>query len=267
MSSSQPLWIPDAGRIGGAPLTAFMRLAEKGSGRRFERYADLHRWSAEDRPAFWNLVWDFCGVRGDKGERILVDGDKMPGAAFFPDATLNFAENLLSKHGGDEALVFRGEDKAQRRMSWDELHALVSKLQQLLRSIDVRAGDRVAAMMPNMPETVALMLAATSIGAVWSSCSPDFGEQGVLDRFGQIEPKVFIAPDGYWYNCKAIDVSAKIAEVAAKLPSLRKTLVVDYLGKADAAASAVPGASALATAIAGFEAKPVTFERLPFSHP
>ena len=240
MSSTRPLWTPDAERIGKAPLTAFLRLAEKAAARSFAGYADLHRWSIEDRAAFWNLVWDFCEVRGEKGERVLADGDRMPGAAFFPDARLNFAQNLLRRHGGGDALVFRGEDKVERRMSWDELHALVSRLQQLFLSFGITTGDRVAAMMPNMPETIAAMLAAASIGAVWSSCSPDFGEQGVLDRFGQIEPVLFIAPDGYWYNGKPIDVAAKVAAVAAKLPTVRNVLIVDYLGKAEAARPALP---------------------------
>ena len=267
MATTQPLWKPDAERIAQSPLTAFRGRAEQISGRGFASYADLHRWSIEDREEFWNLVWDFCAVVGEKGGRVLVDGDRMPGAAFFPDAKLNFAENLLRKRGDQDALVFRGEDKAEQRLSWGELHALVSKLQQLFLSLGVTPGDRIAAMMPNMPDTVACMLAAASIGAVWSSCSPDFGERGVLDRFGQIEPKIFIAPDGYWYNGKAIDVSAKTAAVAAKLPSLKKVLIAEYLGAASASAAAIPGASTLAAAVAGIEAKPVTFEPLPFSHP
>src|SRR6185312_2002244 len=196
-----------------------------------------------------------------------VDGDRMPGAQFFPDASLNFAENLLKKTGPADAIVFKGEDKVTRRLSWDELHALVSRLQQLFRSLGVKKGDRVAAMMPNMPETVAAMLAASSIGAVWSSCSPDFGEQGVLDRFGQIEPVVFIAPDGYYYNGKEIDVAAKIAEVAKELPTVRKVLVVDYLGKAREVAAGVEGAQALDEALAPFAPAKVSFERLPFAHP
>ena len=157
-----------------------------------------------------------------------------------PTHALNFAENLLKATGAGDALVFRGEDKVEKRLSWDELHALVSRLQQFFVSVGVKAGDRVAAMMPNMPETIAAMLAAASLGAVWSSCSPDFGEQGVLDRFGQIEPVIFIAPDGYWYNGKAIPVGDKIAAVAAKLPSLRKVVVVDYLGRADEVAADIP---------------------------
>ncbi|WP_292397879.1 acetoacetate--CoA ligase, partial [Mesorhizobium sp.] len=196
-----------------------------------------------------------------------VDGEKMPGAAFFPDAKLNFAENLLKKTGPSDAIVFRGEDKVERRLSWNELHALTSRLQQLFLSLGVKKGDRIAAMMPNMPETVAAMLATASIGAVWSSCSPDFGEQGVLDRFGQIEPVVFVAPDGYWYNGKAIEVADKIAAVAAKLPTVRKVLIVDYLGTSTDVAATVEKAFALDEALSPFAAKPVNFERLPFAHP
>ena len=187
-----------------------------------------------DREDFWSLLWDFCGVVGEKGERVLVDGDRMPGASFFPDAKLNFAENLLRKRGPSDAIVFKGEDKVLRRLSWDDLHALVSRLQQLFVSLGVKKGDRVAAMMPNMPEAVAGMLAAASLGAVWSSCSPDFGEQGVLDRFGQIEPVLFLAPDGYWYNGKQNDVTAKVQAVLAKLPTVRQAIIVDYLGTAQA---------------------------------
>ena len=176
---------------------------------------------------------------------MLVDGDKMPGASFFPDATLNFAENLLRKSGSSDAIVFRGEDKVERRLSWDELRALVSRLQQAMRALGVKKGDRVAAMLPNMPEAIAGMLAAASLGAIWSSCSPDFGVEGVLDRFGQIEPVLFIACDGYWYNGKQNDVSAKVKAVMERLPSVRSAYIVDYLRTAEKAASAIPRAVAL----------------------
>jgi acetoacetyl-CoA synthetase len=267
MVDNAPLWIPTPDRIAKAPMTAFMGEASARAGTTFSSYAELHRWSVDHRDEFWNLLWDFCGVIGDKGERLLVDGDKMPGASFFPDARLNFAENLLRKRGSSDAIVFKGEDKVLRRLSWNDLHALVSRLQQLFVSLGVRQGDRVAAMMPNMPETVACMLAAVSLGAVWSSCSPDFGEQGVLDRFGQIEPVLFIAPDGYWYNGKQNDVTAKVQALLAKLPSVRKAILVDYLGTAKQAVTAMPKAVALDDALAPFEANEVAFERLPFSHP
>ncbi len=265
--SDTPLWSPSQEKVAQSNLTAFAAKAERIAGRPLSDYAGLHRWSIEERGAFWSLVWDEFGVIGEKGGRDLVDGDRMPGARFFPDATLNFAENLLRKTGPDDAIVFRGEDKVEKRLSWDELHALVSRLQQALTAAGVRAGDRVAAMLPNMPEAVAAMLAVTSLGAVWSSCSPDFGERGVLDRFGQIEPTVFFAVDGYWYNGKPVDVSEKVAAVASQLPGVRKTIVVDYLGKADAVAASTPRGESLAAAIRPFAAKPVTFERVPFGHP
>jgi acetoacetyl-CoA synthetase len=267
MAAETPLWTPTHEQAAAAPMTAFMEAAAEISGLPLSSYAQLHRWSIDEREAFWSLVWDFCGVVGHKGEAVLADGDKMPGASFFPDARLNFAENLLRKTGASEAIVFRGEDKVERRLSWNELHALTSRLQQLFLSLGVKAGDRIAAMMPNMPETVAAMLATASIGAVWSSCSPDFGEQGVLDRFGQIEPVVFIAPDGYWYNGKPIEVADKVAAVAKKLPTVRKVLIVDYLGTSSDVAASIEGAAALGDALAAFADKPVTFERLPFSHP
>ncbi len=267
MAAEAPLWTPTQDRIDAAPLTAFMKAAAAKTGTSFASYAELHRWSVEDREGFWSLLWDFCGIVGDKGETVLVDGDKMPGASFFPDATLNFAENLLKKTGSSDAIVFRGEDKIERRLSWNELHQLTSRFQQLFLSLKVKKGDRIAAMMPNMPETVAAMLAAASIGAVWSSCSPDFGEQGVLDRFGQIEPVVFIAPDGYWYNGKAIEVADKIAAVATKLETVGKVLIVDYLGTSRDIAGIIDKAVALEEALSPFAAKSVTFERLPFAHP
>lgn len=248
-------------------MTDFARQAAVVAGRAFTGYADLHRWSVEEPAAFWSLVWDFCGVTGEKGETLLVDADRMPGATFFPEARLNFAENLLRKSGPSDALVFKGEDKVDRRLSWDELASLVSRLQQLLGEVGVKKGDRVAAMLPNVPEAIAAMLATASIGAVWSSCSPDFGVEGVLDRFGQIEPVVFFACDGYWYNGKQNDVSAKVKEIASRLPGLRRIVLVDYLRTARQAATAIPGAVSLEDAIAPFPARQVTFERLPFSHP
>ena len=267
MNDSEPLWSPSDEQREAAPMTDFMKRAAAASGRAIADFDALHAWSVEDREGFWPLIWDYCGVVGERGDRILVDGDKMPGARFFPDARLNFAENLLKKTGASDALVFRGEDKVERRLSWDELHALVSRLQQWLVAQGVGTGDRVAAMMPNMPETVACMLAVTSLGAIWSSCSPDFGEQGVLDRFGQIEPVVFIAPDGYWYNGKRIAVRDKVAAVLDKMPTVRAALIVDYLGEADAVAGSIDRASALASALSGFSPGAIAFERLPFDHP
>jgi acetoacetyl-CoA synthetase len=267
MNEETPLWIPSPEAVRSASLTAFMRAASEGSGLGLKDYDALHQWSVEDREGFWKLVWDFCGVIGEPGRRVMADGGRMPGASFFPDARLNFAENLLRRTGAADAIVFRGEDKVERRLSWDELHALVSRLQQFFRSEGVKAGDRIAGMMPNMPETIAAMLAAASVGAVWSSCSPDFGEKGVLDRFGQIEPVIFFAPDGYWYAGKRIEVGPKVAAVLARLPSVRKAVIVDYLGGAAEVAASMPQATTMAEIVASYEPKQMSYERMPFSHP
>jgi len=170
MSDNAPLWTPTPEAVAGSAMMRFLKLAQEKAGRALVDYEGLHRWSVEDPEAFWSLLWDWFGIKGVRGERILLDADRMPGATFFPDARLNFAENLLWKTGEADAIVFRGEDKAARRLSWDDLRALVSRYQQLFSEEGVTVGDRIAAMMPNMPETVAAMLAAASLGAIWSSC-------------------------------------------------------------------------------------------------
>ena len=166
-----------------------------------------------------------------------------------------------------EAIVFRGEDKVSTRLTFADLNALVSRAQQALRAAGVGVGDRVAAMLPNGPEAVALVLATTSIGAIWSSCSPDFGERGVLDRFGQIEPKVFVTVDGYWYNGKPIRLLNKLKPIVAQLPSAHAVVIVDYLGEADPVAKELPRGTTLAAWLKPFAARPLAFERLPFDHP
>jgi acetoacetyl-CoA synthetase len=263
----KPLWTPDAARLAGSQLVTFMGEVNRRHGLALASYRDLHAWSISHSDLFWDLVWDFGEVIGDKGRRLVLDAEKMPGARFFPDAKLNFAENLLRRNDDGDALVFRGEDKAAARLTWAELNALVSRLQQSLQAAGVGVGDRVAAMMPNMPETVALMLAAASLGAVWSSCSPDFGEQGVLDRFGQIAPKLFIAADGYWYNGKRLSIADKLKTVVGKLPSVENTVIVSYLGDADAVAQALPNAVMLDAFMARSRPGPLKFTRLPFDHP
>jgi acetoacetyl-CoA synthetase len=266
-SAAKPLWSPSPERIAKAQVMTVVAEANRRHGLKLTNYRDLHAWSVANGADFWNLIWDYCGVVGEKGARKLIDGDKMPGAQFFPDAKLNFAENLLSKPQRGDAMVFRGEDKVSYRLSWDELNALVSRLQQALRGAGVGKGDRVAAMMPNLPETIALMLAVTSIGAIFSSCSPDFGERGVLDRFGQIEPKVFVTVDGYWYNGKQIEIAGKLDTVAKELTTAATVVIVPYLGKAAEVAAKVPRAKSLEDFLKPYAVKPLTFERLPFNHP
>lgn len=266
MDAKAPLWAPDANRIAAARMTAFRQAATERHSVALENYHDLHAWSVTHRAEFWSLVWDFCGVIGDKGARAVADGDKMPGARFFPDARLNFAENLMRRHDSDTAIVFRGEDKVERRFSYTELNELVSRLQQALRAAGVQAGDRIAAMLPNLPEAVALMLAATSLGAVFSSCSPDFGERGVVDRFGQIEPRLFFACDGYWYAGKRVEIGAKLKAIVENLPTVERAVIVPYIEE-PAVASNVPRAVDFYEFLRPFEPRALSFERLPFDHP
>ncbi|TWF53414.1 acetoacetate--CoA ligase [Neorhizobium alkalisoli] len=265
MSMDRPLWAPSAEAKRDAPLSHFMTWCAERHARVFSDYDAFYAWSIAERADFWSAVWDYCGVKGERGERALIHGDDMLAARFFPDATLNFAENLLRGEGTGDALVFWGEDKVKDRWSWDRLRAEVSRLQQAFRAMGIVKGDRIAAMMPNMPETIACMLATASLGAIWSSCSPDFGEQGVLDRFGQIGPKLFITCDAYWYNGKLQDVSPKVRAVSEKLAA--PVLVIPYAGDAEALAASLSDGKTLAVFTAPFEPRALEFEPLPFSHP
>ncbi|OQS38130.1 acetoacetate--CoA ligase [Chromobacterium haemolyticum] len=267
MTPDTPIWTPSAGRLAGAHLTAFAKLAELSYDRKLNGYAELWRASVADPARFWSLVWDYCGVIGDKGATALSDGDNMLAARFFPEARLSYAENLLRRDDDGDALVFWGEDKLQRRWSWRELRAQVSLLQQAMRDAGIQAGDRVAGFMPNMPETIAAMLAANSLGAVWTSCSPDFGVDGAVERFGQTEPKLLFCPDGYWYAGKAVDIRAKMAALAEALPSVRQIIVVPYLGETGVFAENVPKAITLTDFTAAYQAQALHFERQPFRHP
>jgi len=249
------LWTPSLERVARTELARFMALARQDS------YAALHAWSVAHSEEFWNLVWDFCQVAGEKGARTLADADRMPGAKWFPEGRLNFAENLLRRRDAADAIVFWGEDRVRRKLSHRNLYDLVSRLSQALADAGVKKGDRVAGYLPNLPEAAAAMLATASLGAIWSSCSPDFGVQGVLDRFGQIEPKVLFCADGYLYGGKEFDCQEKVEAVLARLPSVEECVVVDYLGRAPTA-----GVSLLEF-VEPFEPGEIRFERLEFNHP
>ncbi len=264
---AEPLWQPSIERIAQANITALSRKLESRHGVSLPDYPALHRFSLERTADFWTAIWDVCGVIAEtRGDRALVDADRMPGACFFPNARLNFAENLLRRRDDGPAMIFRAEDRVERTMSWAALYDAVSQLSQALRAAGVGPGDRVAGFVPNMPETVVAMLAATSIGAVWTSCSPDFGIQGVLDRFGQVEPKVLFTADGYYYNGKAHDSLRRVGEVLESLPTVRHVVVLPLLADAPDT-TAVPKAQTLADFIAPFAPGPIAFERLPFNAP
>lgn len=266
-TAAGPLWSPDPAGAAAAPMGRFLASIAANEGSEIRDYRALHSWSVGDVGGFWSRLWDFCGIIGDKGEPDLIDGHSMMDARFFPDARLNYAENILRNPGPGDAIIFRGEDKVERRISWEELAALVSRFQKAFIAAGIGEGDRVAAMMPNMPETIIAMLAASSIGAVWSSCSPDFGAQGVLDRFGQIEPKLMIACDGYWYNGKRIEVAEKLKTLAERLPTASAIVIVPYLDQAAEVASQIPKAVPLDEFLSPHEAAPVTFGRFAFDHP
>jgi acetoacetyl-CoA synthetase len=265
--AEKPLWQPSQEQIEEANVTRFARQASRDWNLGFNTYPDFYRWTIDHPEQFWDSLWRFAGVRASaKGARVLVKGDQMPGAKWFPDARLNFAENLLRRRDSSTAIVFWGEDRVRRRLTHYELYDQVSRLAQALREAGVKRGDRVAAYLPNMPEAASAMLAAASIGATFSTSSPDFGVQGVLDRFGQIDPVVLFAADGYFYNGKVIDSLAKVREIAAKLPTLKRVVVVPYVSEKPAV-SAIPNAQRLGDFIAGHPGGDIRFEQMPFDHP
>jgi len=227
-------------------------------------YPSLYRFSIEQPEKFWTSVWEFAAVIGDPADPVAVDLDRMPGARFFPNGRLNFAENLLRRRDERAALIFRGEDRVRRTVTYSELYDDVSRAMQALRAAGVSAGDRVGAYVPNMPETIVFALAAAALGAIWSSCSPDFGTQGVLDRFGQIEPKVLIGVDGYFYGGQIHDRVERLAEIREKLPTVRHVIVIPYV-------SPQPSLAAVRDAVSWpdirYEPQEIVFERFPFNHP
>lgn len=266
-AQGEPLWQPSPGWAKATNLMRFAAQAAQRWNRRLDTMAEIHAWSVEQLEEFWLSVWEWGGVIAEiRGETVLRDGAKMPGAQFFPDARFNFAENLLRRRDAGEALVFRGEDKVQRRLSHAELYDRVSRLAQALKSDGVGPGDRVAGYIPNMPEAIVGMLATSSLGAMWSSCSPDFGVKGVLDRFGQIAPKVLILADGYYYGGKSFNCLEKAREIAAGLPSLRRMVVVPYT-RTDPSLEALPLARSFDAYTAPFAATDIQFARLEFGHP
>ena len=264
---AEMLWQPSPERIADANLTRFAALVRERHGLSAVDYAALHRWSIEDRAAFWTAIWEYGAVIGDRGDGpALVDGDRMQGAKWFPGARLNFAENLLRRRDDAPGIVFRGEDRVRLSLSFRQLHDAVSMVEQALRAAGVAQGDRVAGYLPNMPEAVIAMLATAGIGAIWSSASPDFGVQGVVDRFGQIAPKVLFSADGYFYGGKRHDSIRRLAPIAAKVPSIERIVVVPYTMHVPDV-SAVEKAVTLDEFVAGHTPADIEFERLPFDHP
>ena len=263
------LWTPAPARVAASRMDAFRRKAEAVAGRPLPEYTALHRWSVEDRSAFWRLVWDDSAAIGEPGGTVLENGDAMPGARWFPEARLNYAENLLRRRDDSTALFVADEAGRREQWSFARLADTVLRLRAGFERAGLQPGDRVAAFLPNLPETLAVMLAVASLGGVWSSASPDFGVDGVLDRFGQIEPRWLIAADGYAWKGRWIDSLEKLAAIRGGLPGLAGTLVIANRARAERRAldlSALPGAEAFDDWLR-FAPSETPFVRFPFDHP
>ena len=260
---STPIWKPNESQILNANVTKFISFVNQERGLKLSNYWDLHQFSIDHSNNFWRLCADYCGAVGDFSgpERV---GESMVDTQWFPEAKLNFAETMLSRRDEKDAIVFRGENKIELRLSFSDLYLQVAKVQSHMRSCGVGPGDRVAAFLPNHPAAIIGMLATTSIGAIWSSCSPDFGRQGVLDRFGQIEPKMIFVVDGYYYNGKAHDTIERVKSFLDDLPSVEKVVMVEYI---QTYTGDIENCSTLLEITSSLPDKEVEFKQVPFDHP
>jgi len=261
------LWKPSEQRIKQSNVTRFIEYVNKKQGKKMGSYFDLCQWSMDQIPDFWARLWEFADIKASRGyDRVVDHFNKFPGANWFPGARLNFAENLLRYRDDRLAFVFRGETQKSAKMTYAEVYTVVSRLAKSLREVGVQPGDRVAAYMPNLMETAIAMLAATSVGAVWSSCATDIGPQAALDRLGQIEPKVLFTVNGYFYKGKTFSSVGNAAEIVKGIPSLKKVVVVSYTDeKPDL--SHIPNAVRYDDFLAREKQPPLQFEQLPFEHP
>jgi acetoacetyl-CoA synthetase len=261
------LWKPSAERIKKTNMFRFMNFINETYNQNFNEYMPLYKWSVENIPEFWAAFWKFADIVHSKPyDQVIDDVTKMPGAHWFPGAQLNFAENLLRYRDDQIALIFKGEAQASTRMTYAQLYDEVARLAGSLRDLGIQPGDRVVGFMPNMPESIIAMLAATSIGATWSSCSPDFGIKGVLDRFGQIKPRILFTANGYSFKGKKLDSLERISDILKQLPSIEKVVVVPYTEQ-EADISRIPNAvhyKDFRSSASGLE---IEFEQLPFEHP
>ncbi|WP_419942411.1 acetoacetate--CoA ligase [Candidatus Palauibacter sp.] len=261
-----PLWTPDPIFAASTNMAHFTRFANERRGAGADSPRALWRWSIREPEAFWNAVWDFCGVIGDRGERAVVDFDRLPGARWYPDARLNYAENLLLRRDDTPALMFRAEDRVRRDLTWAQLYDTTSRLAQALGALGLGPGDRVAGYVPNLPESIVYMLASASLGATISTASPDFGAQGVFDRFGQVEPRVLLAADGYFWQGRRYSSLDRLPEIVRRLPSVERVIIIPHTDP-EPDISAVPRAVLFNDFIAPCEAGEIEFRRLPFDHP
>jgi acetoacetyl-CoA synthetase len=261
------LWEPSEDQIKQTHMYAFMTEVNQHYNTNFKDYKDLWQWSVENISDFWAHMWDFAGIiASKKADQIIGDVNKMPGTKWFSGARLNFAENLLRFKDDQTAIVFLGENQVYRKLSYATLYDYVARLAKALKDSGVKAGDRVAGFMPNMPESIIAMLAASSIGAIWSSCSPDFGIKGVLDRFGQIKPKVLFTANGYFFKGKKIDSLKRIERILKQIDSVEKVVVVPYTEDTPDISN-IAHSVLYADFISSEIVQNISFEQLPFDHP
>ena len=256
------VWIPSQDQILNSNLKKFTEFVEENTGKHFKSYDELHHFSISN-PEFWRFIIEFCKVEGEWNGPIY-EGENIFSAKWFPQSKLNFAENMLKNRSDKEALIFRCEDRISETLSFAELYNQVSKTAQHLKELGVTKGDRVAGFLPNFAGSIVAMLATASVGAIWSSCSPDFGEQGVIDRFGQIEPKVLFCVDGYFYNGKTHNCLDKIKSFTARLPSLKQVVVFDYASLSNIV---INNSISYQEILENYEAIEIGFERVGFDHP
>ncbi len=262
-----PLWVPSEERKNQANITLFIKKVNAQHKLHLNSYAELYQWSVENIPEFWAAVWDFAEIKASKRyDQVVEDPSQFPGTNWFPGARLNVAENLLRHRDDQLAFIFRGETQSSQRMTYAELYDSVARLAQSLKQQGVGVGDRVVGYMPNRIETVVCMLAATSLGAMWSSCATDIGPAAAIERLGQVEPKVMITADGYFYKGKGFDTLVHAAEVASGIPSLKKVIVVSYT-RQGADISQIPNSVHYNDFLAQQDHLEIQFEQLPFDHP
>jgi acetoacetyl-CoA synthetase len=260
------LWKPSEKQVKQSNMHKFMTAVNQQYNKQITDYTDLWQWSVDNISDFWSQMWDFAGIIASKKADQIIDDYKMPGTKWFKGARLNFAENLLRFRDNQTAIVFLGENQVYRKLTCAELYDHVARLSKSLREFGVQAGDRIAGFMPNMPESIIAMLAASSIGATWSSCSPDFGIKGVLDRFGQIKPKVLFSANGYYFKGKKIDSLNRIENILKQIDSVEKVVIVPYTDNK-------PDISNIAHSVlyedftSSETGLDIHFEQLPFDHP
>ena len=261
------LWEPSPERVSTTNMFKFMQKMNRKHGLALERYSDLYTWSVENIAQFWAEVWEAADViHSAPYDQVVDDPDRMPGAKWFQGARLNFAENLLRFRDDHVALVFKGEGQSPRKVTYADLYAEVARVAAALKELGIQPGDRVVGYMPNMPETIVAMLAATSLGATWSSCSPDFGIKGVLDRFGQIRPKVLFTADGYFFKGKSLDSLERLESILEEIPSVEQVVVVPYT-RIDPDISRIKNGVMYSEFKKSGPVPELDFAQLPFDHP